>query len=43
MVHEYVRDPAVLAEALQRGHETVPLLRDAALAMANIVGIRGMG
>ena len=43
MVHEYVRDPAVLAEALQRGHETVPLLRDAALAMANMVGIRGTG
>jgi hypothetical protein len=26
MVHEYVRDAAVQARALQRGHEMVPLL-----------------
>ena len=37
MVHEYVRDPAVLAAALQRGHETVPLLLEAARAMAEAV------
>lgn len=37
MVHEHVRDPAVLAAALQRGHETVPLLLEAARAMAEAV------
>jgi hypothetical protein len=40
MVHEYVRDPAVLAAALQRGHETVPLLLEAARAMADMVNER---
>lgn len=40
MVHEYVRDPAVPAAALQRGHETVPLLLEAARAMADMVNER---
>jgi hypothetical protein len=37
MVHEYVRDAAVLARALQRGHEMVPLLLNAAQATSTIV------
>jgi hypothetical protein len=37
MVHEYVRDPAVLARALQEGHQMVRLLLDAAQAMSAMV------
>lgn len=37
MVHEYVRDAGVLARALQRGHEMVPLLLNAAQATSTIV------
>ncbi len=33
MVHEYVEDPAILADALQSGHELVALLTNAADAM----------
>lgn len=33
MVHEYVRDAAELATALQAGHAFVPLLLDAAVAL----------
>ncbi len=28
MVHEYIRDPAVLAEALNQAHRSVPMLAD---------------
>ncbi len=34
MIHEYVRDMALLASALTRGHLAVPLLDAAAVAMA---------
>ncbi|MDP1691426.1 MAG: hypothetical protein Q8L49_05640 [Burkholderiaceae bacterium] len=34
MIQEYVRDPAELASALMAAHTAVPLLADAAAAMA---------
>ena len=34
MVHEYVRDPAELADALNQGHVLVPLLIDLARAIS---------
>ena len=34
MIHEYVRDPVELASALSAAHAAVPLLADAAQAMA---------
>lgn len=37
MVHEYVRDPAVLAAALEAGHAFVPLLLAAATALSQEV------
>ena len=37
MIHEYVRDPAELASALSAGHAAVPLLTNAAAAMASRV------
>lgn len=37
MIHEYVRDMAVLAAALTRGHLAVPLLEAAALRLAGQV------
>jgi hypothetical protein len=37
MIHETVRDPAELASALMATHATVPLLVDAAAAMARRV------
>ncbi|MCE2689350.1 MAG: hypothetical protein LW862_05835 [Rubrivivax sp.] len=39
MIHEYVRDSATLASALQRGHGTVEMLTQAAVAMANACGV----
>lgn len=33
MVHEYIEDPEVLADALQRGHEFVPTLGQVAQTM----------
>lgn len=39
MIHEYVRDPQRLASALNQGHAWVPLLVDAAAAMASICGL----
>ena len=39
MIHEYVRDSATLASALQRGHGAVKLLTQAAVAMANACGV----
>ena len=30
MIHEYIEDPVVLADALQAGHDSVPLLLDTA-------------
>jgi hypothetical protein len=40
MVHEYIRDPAVLSAALQRGHDRVPLLTGAARQMIAAVSAR---
>lgn len=37
MIHEYVRDMAVLAAALTKGHETVGLLETSAQALAGLV------
>ena len=37
MVHEYVRDPAVLVEALQAAHRAVPDLAEAASRMSALV------
>ena len=39
MIHEYVRDSATLASALQRGHSAVEMLTQAAVAMANACGV----
>jgi hypothetical protein len=33
MIHDYIEDPAVLADALQTGHDNLPLLLDAANSM----------
>lgn len=41
MVHEYVEDPALLAEALERGHAFVPQLVEAGRRMAEEMGRRG--
>lgn len=38
MIHEYVRDPEVLAAALSAGHAAVGLLVEAARQMALVVG-----
>lgn len=37
MIHEYVRDMAKLADALQKGHLAVPLLEDTARTLADMV------
>ena len=37
MIHEYVRDMAVLASALSKGHLAVPLLDAAAQTLAGLV------
>ena len=42
MVHEYVRDSAELAEALNEGHALVPLLTDFGEAVARFGQKRGM-
>ena len=41
MVHEYIEDPAILADALQAGHEFVPQLIRAAQVMTDEVKHRG--
>lgn len=41
MVHEYIKDPAVLADALQRGHDFVPVLVTAAAALVAELQRRG--
>jgi len=33
MIHEYIEDPAILASALQSGHELVPMLTGASTAL----------
>jgi len=38
MIHDYVRDMTVLAAALCKGHEAVPLLVATAQALARTVG-----
>ena len=42
MVHEYVRNPAELAEALNEGHGLVPLLAGFADAVSRFCEARGM-
>ncbi len=42
MVHEYVRNPAELAEALNEGHGLVSLLSDFAAAVVQFGQVRGM-
>ena len=39
MIHEYVRDAHRLSSALNQGHASVPLLVDAASAMARMCGL----
>lgn len=41
MVHEYVEDPRLLADALQAGHALVPLLTDAAARLLHELQHRG--
>ncbi|HEU0196451.1 MAG TPA: hypothetical protein VFQ88_04435 [Nevskiaceae bacterium] len=41
MVHEYIEEPAVLADALQAGHESVSMLVEAGTAMCSEVARRG--
>ena len=41
MVHEYIEDPAILADALQSGHDFVPFLTAAVEAMVAEVCKRG--
>lgn len=41
MIHEYIEDPAVLASALQAGHESVPMLVNTAMAMRTEIRRRG--
>jgi hypothetical protein len=41
MVHEYIEDPVVLANALQMGHEFVPVLTSAGRAMLAEIQKRG--
>ena len=41
MVHEYIEDPALLASALQSGHEFVPTLLGVAHALTAAIGKRG--
>ena len=41
MVHEYIKDPAVLADALQSGHDYVPVLAAAAAALVGELKRRG--
>jgi hypothetical protein len=43
MVHEYIEDPAILASALQSGHEFVPVLLQAAKSMQADIERRGWG
>jgi hypothetical protein len=43
MIHEYVRDSAALASALQRGHGAVELLTQAARQMASACGVTAHG
>ena len=41
MVHEYIKDPAVLADALQSGHDYVPVLAAVAAALVDELKLRG--
>ena len=43
MVHEYERDPAALADALQAAHEAVPMLVDFMKACQAYCRERGLG
>jgi hypothetical protein len=42
MVHEYQRDPAALADALNAAHETIPLLAGFARACRDYITARGL-
>jgi len=37
MIHEYVRDMAILAAAVSKGHAAVPLLESSARALAGLI------
>lgn len=41
MIHEYIEDPAILASALQAGHQRVPMLAVAASALLAEIERRG--
>lgn len=41
MIHEYIEDPLVLADALQRGHEFLPTLLEAATVLGAAIEERG--
>lgn len=41
MIHEYIEDPAILASALQAGHERVPMLVTASTALLMEIEKRG--
>ncbi|MES1956048.1 hypothetical protein [Salinisphaera hydrothermalis] len=41
MVHEYIEDPNILADALNNGHRFVPILLDVAEALTQAIGRRG--
>lgn len=41
MIHEYIEDPAILASALQSGHERVPMLVSASAALLREIEKRG--
>ena len=41
MIHEYIEDPAILASALQAGHERVPMLVTASAALVAEIEKRG--
>ncbi len=42
MVHEYIRNPDMLAQAVNEAHRAVPMLVDLAQACANYVASRGL-
>ncbi len=42
MVHEYIRDPALLADAVNEAHANVPMLVDFAAACRDHAGRRGL-
>jgi hypothetical protein len=41
MIHEYIKDPVLLASALQAGHELLPMLVETGTAVLEELGKRG--